>query len=109
MIGQIDLNGAREIAEKIKDFKGVFIVSSDLSHFLSYEKAVKKDKETIKILEDLDFSKLEKMDACGQFPLMVLMELCKIKKWRPKLIEYKNSGDITGERESVVGYASIRF
>jgi len=37
------------------------------------------------------------------------MHLCKIKKWKPKLIEYKNSGDITEEKSQVVGYASFWF
>jgi AmmeMemoRadiSam system protein B len=35
--------------------------------------------------------------------------MCKIKSWKPKLIEYKNSGDITGEKTSVVGYAGLIF
>jgi len=37
------------------------------------------------------------------------MHLCKLKKYKPKLIEYKNSGDITGDKSSVVGYAGFWF
>ena len=76
---------------------------------MPYELAIKKDKQTIKIIEKLDFKNSEKIDACGKNPLLILMHLCKIKKYKPKLIEYKNSGDITKDKKSVVGYASFYF
>lgn len=105
-------------AEKIaKDFlrylekeNAVFIFSTDLSHFQIYEHAVKKDKKTIEIIKNLNFDEFEKIDACGKYPLLILMNLCEIKNWRPKLIEYKNSGDIMGDKSNgVVGYGAFWF
>ncbi len=112
VVGEIDIEEAREIAEKLAGIKdSIIIISTDLSHFLPYEQAIKKDKETIKAIESLDAEKLLKIDncACGIFPLLALIELCGIKKFRPKLLEYKNSGDITGDKSNVVGYACFAF
>jgi hypothetical protein len=110
VIGDLSEKAAQDLANnlaKIKD--AIFIISTDLSHFLDYKQAIKKDKETISIIQNLDLKNADKLDACGQFPLMVLMHLCKLKGWKPQLIEYKNSGDFIREKESVVGYAGMWF
>jgi len=109
IIGEITNEQAVEIAEKLSKIPALYIFSTDLSHFLTYEKAVKKDKETIKLIENLDLQNFFEIDACGFYPLLVMMHLCKLKKLKPHLVEYKNSGDITGEKESVVGYSSFWF
>jgi len=111
VIGEINQEEAKQIAEKLINLGGILIISSDLSHFLDYHKATQKDKETIKAIEELNIENLQKTEnnACGIYPLLIAIELCKIKKWKPKLIEYKNSGDITDDKESVVGYASLVF
>jgi MEMO1 family protein len=110
MIGKITDEQAKELAKKIAKIKNaVYIFSTDLSHFYEYDKAKETDKKTINIIENLDKNNFKYIDACGYFPLMVLFHLCKIKKTHPKLIEYKNSGDITGDKSSVVGYAGFYF
>jgi hypothetical protein len=110
VVGEISLKEAGEIAKQFSAEKdSFFIFSTDLSHFFHYEKAESVDRETIKIIESLNIKKQKEMDACGHFPLLILMNLCRKKGWKPKLIEYKNSGDVTGDKESVVGYASFVF
>ena len=109
VVGEISNQEAEDIAKKILEINAVYIFSTDLSHFLPYEQAVKIDKQTIKIIEDLNLEKFDNIDACGKFPLLITMHLCKLKNWKPKLIEYKNSGDVIGDKSSVVGYASFRF
>jgi len=109
MIGKITEEQAQEIAKNISKIKALYVFSTDLSHFLPYDSAVSRDKESIKILENLDFNRFKYIDACGHFPLLVMMHLCKLKKTKPKLIIYKNSGDITNDHSSVVGYASLYF
>ena len=109
MVGEISLEKAEEIAKKISKIPAVYIFSTDLSHFLPYDEAVKKDKQTIEIIENLDFNRIKEIDACGIYPLLILFCLCKIKKTKPHLIIYKNSGDVTGDKEAVVGYASLYF
>ena len=109
MAGQITDEQAKKIAEKISKIDAIYIFSTDLSHFLPYEQAITKDKETIKIIKKLDFQNFSKIDACGFFPLLIFFHLGEIKNWKPQLIEYKNSGDITGEKSSVVGYTFFFF
>ncbi len=109
MAGELTENHAVAIAERISKIPAIYIFSTDLSHFLPYEQAVNKDQETIRIIKNLDLQNFSKVDACGHFPLLIMMHLCKIKGWQPRLIEYKNSGDVTGDKSSVVGYASFYF
>ena len=110
MVGKISNEQAEENAKKLSKLKNVlFVFSTDLSHFLSYGDAVVSDKRSIEIIENLDFEKFKYVDACGYFPLLIMANLCKLKKWKPKLVEYKNSGDIIGDKSTVVGYASFFF
>lgn len=109
VVGQITLEEAKIYARQFEDFKGVFIFSTDLSHFLDYDSAKARDNKTIKIIENLDLKNTDKLDACGIFPLLIFLELAKLKAWHPKLLEYKNSGDITGNKDKVVGYSSFVF
>jgi len=111
MIGKITDEQAQEIAKKLHKIKNtIYIFSTDLSHFLPYNQATQTDKHSIEILEKLDQENFKYIDACGYHPLMILLELCKLKKTKPKLIQYKNSGDITGDKsEGVVGYCAMWF
>lgn len=106
VVGELNLKEAKEIAEKLKDFEGLFVFSTDLSHFLEYDLAVETDMRSIGLIEDLSVSDV---DACGKYPLFIMQELCKLKGWRPEKIDYQNSGDVNGEKASVVGYASFWF
>jgi len=109
IVGEITNEQAIGIAEKLSKIPALYVFSTDLSHFFPYEKAQEKDKQTIKLIENLDLQNFHKIDACGFYPLLVMTHLCKLKNWKPHLIEYKNSGDVTGEKESVVGYSSFYF
>ncbi len=110
MIGEILNEQAKEVAEKIAKINAVYIFSTDLSHFLHYDNATQRDKHTIKIIENIDIEDKDNIDACGIYPLLVLFYLCKILNTRPHLIEYKNSGDVTGDKiHGVVGYCSMWF
>ena len=103
----------KEISEKIinlLDDNTILIISSDLSHFQPYDVAVKIDKNTIQAIQDLDYDKMERQgDACGKIPIMILIEIAKKLNWKTKLLKYKNSGDVIGEKSQVVGYASFAF
>ena len=89
----------------------LLVVSSDLSHFLSYAEAVVRDRETIDEILNLKPAKLVKTDnrACGKMPLLILTEIARRHHWQPVLLHYSNSGDTAGDRSRVVGYAAIAF
>lgn len=109
VVGDIENRKAKEIADYLeKEFPdSLFIFSTDLSHFLPYKDAVMRDKKTIKRIEQLNFDNFDEINACGRNALLILFYLCDKKGLKPRLIEYKNSGNITGEKGSVVGYASF--
>ncbi|MGL1891171.1 MAG: AmmeMemoRadiSam system protein B [Spirochaetaceae bacterium] len=81
------------------------ILSSDLSHYLSYSEAITRDRETIKKIED--FSKIIGEDACGAILINAFTSLNKNKDFIVKLFDYRNSGDTAGDKKAVVGYAAM--
>ena len=89
----------------------LLVVSTDLSHYLSYEKANKRDQQTInRILNQNDKDLADGGNrACGLAALQVLINLSKQHNWEPVLLFYENSGDTAGPRRQVVGYAAIAF
>ncbi len=93
------------------DAQTLMVVSSDLSHYLPYDEAVVKDKQTIQAILNLDPTPLltEENCACGRYPLAVLIDLARNLNWRPILLRYANSGDTAGDRKAVVGYAAFAF
>jgi AmmeMemoRadiSam system protein B len=120
VMGEQDRETCENLAEGIVNAingRNILIVgSSDLSHFHSYEKAVKLDSVVLKRIEKMDgrglLEDLEKnlCEACGGGPAAVAMMVSeKLGADRAKLLKYANSGDVTGDRKSVVGYASAIF
>ena len=110
LINQLgDSNSIEKIISRLND-KTLLIISSDLSHFNDYSTAVRIDNNTIKAIQDMDYDKFENEgDACGNTPILVLMRIAKKLDWKPKLLMYKNSGDTSGNKSQVVGYASFAF
>lgn len=93
---------------KLIDKDTVIAVSSDLSHYLPYDTAVKADKNAIQKILNRKSTILQE-EACGADGINILIEIAKLKGWKPKLLDYRNSGDTAGEKDQVVGYASIVF
>jgi AmmeMemoRadiSam system protein B/AmmeMemoRadiSam system protein A len=97
--------------DPLMDQNTLLVVSSDLSHYLSYPEAVARDRETIKMILDLNAGKLRTREnaACGRIPILVVIKLARRHRWQPMLLHYSNSGDTSGDRSRVVGYATIAF
>lgn len=85
------------------------VVSSDLSHYFPYEKAIELDRTTTDIIVRQDSGALGKGEACGLPAIAVLLEISKAEGWKAKLADYRNSGDTSGTKSSVVGYSAIVF
>jgi AmmeMemoRadiSam system protein B/AmmeMemoRadiSam system protein A len=109
--GSVDYKRIAEGIDPILDDKTLLVASSDLSHYLPYNEAAGRDKETISMILDLEKEKLIKRDnsACGKIPVLTIMDLAGKYGWKPLLIHYSNSGDTAGDRSRVVGYAAIAF
>jgi len=108
----------KEIADVIRksDKKNsiMIVASSDMTHYESQEDAHQKDKQAIEAILELNEDKLmEKIrrfsiSMCGYAPVIVMLKIAKLLGAKTaELIKYQTSGDVTGDRDSVVGYAGI--
>lgn len=120
VMGDQGMQNCRELAKAIykaaSDKEILIVGSSDLSHFHSYDKAVKNDSRALDHLKNMDHEGLLKdiqsglCEACGGGPIAVaMMTASKLGANRSKLLKYANSGDVTGDKNRVVGYASAVF
>lgn len=103
---------AAEVAEVLERLWGgaetLIVISSDLSHFLPYRMAQTVDHETVRHI--LEFSAaITHQQACGGTPINGLLLAAKRHGLRPELLELCNSGDVTGDKGRVVGYAAFAF
>jgi AmmeMemoRadiSam system protein B len=107
-----------EIAGAIKELKSkdsvLLVASSDMTHYEPLNEAQKKDKEAIDAILELDEDKLMErilrlgISMCGYAPVIVMLKAAKVLGAKTgTLIKYQTSGDITGDWDSVVGYAGI--
>lgn len=89
----------------------IFIISSDLSHYLTEKEAREKDKKTIEAILHLDpeYFDREENVACGQEAIKILIEIARVQKWRWHCVYYDTSATASGDKNQVVGYAAIAF
>lgn len=92
------------------DEQTLIVVSTDLSHFFSYEKARATDAIANHAIPNLDIQTMkDKGDACGIIGVMTLMYLAQNHHWQGHLLDYRNSGDTAGPKDRVVGYGAYSF
>lgn len=120
MMGQQDYSSAIRLSEKIGEAikrtkRDVRIVaSSDFSHYVPEQKAKSDDLYAIEPILNLDtkefYKRIEerKVTACGYGPIAAMVTTCQnLGAKTAQLIRYATSGDMTGDRREVVGYAAI--
>jgi AmmeMemoRadiSam system protein B len=86
----------------------VVVVSSDLSHFLSYDEARQVDGATAEQIVALR-GPLASRQACGAFPINGLLVEAARRGLRAELLDLRSSGDTAGDRSRVVGYGAFVF
>ncbi len=103
----------KAISELNRDI--IILASSDFNHYESHDITVKKDEAAISKILELDtqgfYKTLVDMDIsiCGPGGIMTLIEIAKRLKARAILLKHATSGDISGNKTAVVGYAAIKF
>lgn len=125
LIGQPSETLIENLAQKVSylfDDETLLIVSTDLSHYPTWEIANKVDKQTInailsgnqdsfeKTIKDLETQSYPELStfACGYESLKVALRMAELLSVSDfKEISYQNSGDVTGNKNRVVGYAAI--
>lgn len=109
VFGQVNpVEVAQVLADRLDD-ETVIVASSDLSHYHPYAEARALDASCVNDVLALK-ADLGPESACGAGPIGAVIHLAKLKGWKPVLLDYRNSGDATGNTNTtVVGYAAIAF
>lgn len=103
---------AEEVAEVLETVWGgdetLIVISSDLSHYLTYSAAKSVDRATADDITRLH-QPISHDQACGGTPINGLIVAAHRHHLRPHLLDLRNSGDTAGSHHKVVGYAAFAF
>jgi len=106
----------KAVAKIAKKKKAVIIGSSDFTHYEPNEFAHEQDLALIEPILEMNVDKFydilekRKVTACGYGAIAATIIACKeLGATRGELLKYATSGDIAGDKSSVVGYGSIVF
>lgn len=106
----------KALTETLKDKNVLIVGSSDLSHYYSHSKATVMDNVIVDSVsnyeEDKLYDELQEgiCEMCGSGPVITTMKACRnLGAEKSKVLLYRNSGDVTGDRSQVVGYMSAMF
>jgi hypothetical protein len=101
------------LAKVLSDGESILIASSDLSHFFDAAKAAFLDAQVVEDVESLDadtlMGRLEKRPehACGGGPMVSVLRAARaMGATTSRVLKYADSGDVSGDKGSVVGYLS---
>jgi AmmeMemoRadiSam system protein B len=115
-----DLKTSIEVGEAIakaaEKHGAAVLASSDWTHYEPQEEAQSKDKQAIGAALQLNEKKFQEIieerpvSACGYGPVTAMIHAAKLRGVRSgNLLSYQTSGDVTGDKSSVVGYAAASF
>ncbi|MCH7867794.1 MAG: AmmeMemoRadiSam system protein B [Myxococcales bacterium] len=103
----------KDVAEVLEELWGgdetLVVISSDLSHYLSYAEARARDAETTRAIETLQPDLLDWESACGRVAARGLLLTAREKKLTVHTLDVRNSGDTQGGHDRVVGYGAWAF
>jgi AmmeMemoRadiSam system protein B len=110
------LDLGRAVAGAIRDggVPALVVISSDMSHYVPREVAVREDRKAIDRVLALDPEGLhrvvlgEEISMCGIAPAVAGLQAARLLgASTARLIAYGTSGDTSGDDRSVVGYAGV--
>ena len=110
-------NLAQDLIKEIDQWgKTLILASSDLSHFHHDDQARVLDSAFTRCVKDFDPKNLagclasKACEACGGGPVITVMLVARaLGADQAEILQYANSGDITGDKRRVVGYLSVAF
>lgn len=101
------------IAQVTTDRNALLVASSDLSHFYPDRIARKFDEEMLRRIEAFDpegviqAEILESGFACGRGAIAAVLYACRdLGANQVRVLNYDNSGQVSGDHDSVVGYGA---
>jgi AmmeMemoRadiSam system protein A len=120
VMGDQDFATCQWLSEAVADCLGdksvLVVASSDLSHFYPYNEAKRLDQVVLDKVTEFDPRGLSdslaggRCEACGGGPMVTAMLVSRrLGANKSRVLHYANSGDVTGDRSSVVGYMAAAF
>jgi len=86
------------------------VISTDLSHYYSLEKAKQLDSICLEAIRTENVQELHQgCEACGMIGVEAMLSVAKEKNMEAVLLDYRTSADASGDTDRVVGYASALF
>ena len=115
-----DMTTAKDVGNSISEIakkkKSIVIGSSDFTHYAENSFAYLQDHALIEPILEMDVEKFydvlrqKQVTACGFGAIASTMIACKnLGATKGELLKYATSGDISGDKDSVVGYGAIKF
>lgn len=98
------------------DVTPLIVASTDMTHYESANSAHEKDFMALERVLALDPAGLYEVvqkhaiSMCGVLPTVVMLQAAlALGADNAELVDYSNSGDVTGDHSAVVGYAGVRI
>ena len=122
-IGGGDLQRCREFAAglaklvRTMERPPLLVISSDMNHFATDDETRVLDEMALAAFETLDPERLyttvgnNRISMCGILPAVIVLETLRLlgRVSRIERIGYATSGDVSGDRQRVVGYAGLHL
>jgi AmmeMemoRadiSam system protein A len=112
ILGRMDREDSERLAEilhRYSDDETIFVFSVDLSHFFNDQRARNLDSYTINSIMSQDRNALSRATTDGNHVLLTMLGLAEREGWEATHLGYRNSGDVSGDKSRVVGYAAVAF
>jgi len=121
LMGDPDPRVCRDLAAALDKLIGtrddvLILISSDMSHYYTYDVANSMDALTLQAIGEIDPKKFfegnisRKMEMCGFVPVTTALLFAKMRGIKHvEVLKHANSGDTSGDKSRVVGYSSVIF
>ena len=107
VVGQCSIDSISKLLSRyINNSHDLIIISTDLSHFLGYSEAQLCDKKTSNKIMSFNYEAFGNNDACGRIPMAGMLKLAKQFNLSIRQLDMRNSGDMAGDKQRVVGYGA---
>ncbi|MCB6178080.1 AmmeMemoRadiSam system protein A [Rhodobacter sp. Har01] len=109
VLGDVPTSLVAATIDRLDDGQTLFVLSSDLSHFLTDTAARLRDAETARMIERAETTGLDGAHACGARGIAGWLASKAGRASRPLRLGLGNSAKTSGDRLRVVGYGAWAF
>ena len=106
-VGETTPDEVSSLLASLDPYADLFVVSTDLSHYLDLATARALDRRTADAVVRLDPEAIGPWDACGVHALRGAVAFARAASMRIRLLDLRTSGDTAGDPERVVGYGAF--